>query len=78
MLPAAFVAQVVDLPEAGGGAWFFWVLGAAVILGLWFVIARTRRRTYDAYWERKRREEQLRANDPDMAPPDEDGRPHPE
>lgn len=69
---AGLVAQVVDLPEAGGGAWFFWILGAAVILGLWFVVARTRKRTYNAYWERKRREEELRANDPDMARPDED------
>ncbi len=69
---AGLVAQVVDLPEAGGGAWFFWILGAAVILGLWFVVARTRKRTYNAYWERKRREEELRANDPDMARQDED------
>jgi hypothetical protein len=68
---AAIVAQVADLPEAGGGGWFYWLIGAGVILGLWFLIARTRRKSYRAYWERKRREEEMRANDPDMARPDE-------
>ena len=72
MVSAGLIAQVVDLPEAGGGGWFFWLLGAAVILGLWFVISRTRKRTYNAYWERKQREADLRANDPDMAAPPEE------
>lgn len=78
MVSAGLIAQVVDLPEAGGGGWFFWLLGAAVILGLWFVISRTRKRTYNAYWERKQREADLRANDPDMAHPEEDRDPPPE
>jgi hypothetical protein len=56
-----------DLPEAGGGGIVFWVIGAAVILGLWFVISRTRKRSYNEYWERRRREEQQRLSDPDMA-----------
>ena len=43
------VAQEVNLPEGGGGSILFWLIGAGVILGLWFVIARTRKRTYNAY-----------------------------
>lgn len=61
------VAQVADLPEAGSGGIFFWLIGAVVIVGLFLVISRTRKRSYDAYWERKRREEQQRLDDPDMA-----------
>ena len=72
MLPPPIVAQIADLPESGGGAIFFWVLGAAVILGLWFIVARTRKRSYDAYWDSKRREREQRLNDPDMARPESD------
>ena len=57
MPPPPIVAQIADLPDAGSSAIVFWAIGAAVILGLWFVIARTRRRTYNAYWERRRRED---------------------
>ena len=67
------IAQVADLPEAGSGGIVFWLIGAVVIVGLFLVISRTRKRSYDAYWERKRREEQQRLDDPDMArPPDDD------
>ena len=75
MLLPPIVAQIADLPESGGSAVFFWILGAAVILGLWFVISRTRKRSYDAYWERRRREQEQRLNDPDMAKPEEDREP---
>lgn len=77
MVLAGIVAQIIETPDGGGGAWFLWILSLAVLVGLWFLLARTRRRTYDAYWDRKRREEELRANDPDMARPDEDQGPHP-
>ena len=65
------VAQETNLPEGGGGQIVFWLIGAGVILGLWFVIARSRKRSYNAYWERKRKEQQLRDSDPDMARPDD-------
>lgn len=66
------IAQVADLPEAGSGGIIFWLIGAVVIVGLFLVISRTRKRSYDAYWERKRREEQQRLDDPDMARPSDD------
>jgi hypothetical protein len=70
-LATAIVAQTdgVQLPEGSGGGILFWLVGAGVILGLWFLISRT------AYWERRRREEALRRDDPDMAPPDLDDDP---
>jgi hypothetical protein len=76
-LDTAVVAQSdgAHLPDGSGGGILFWLVGAAVILGLWFLISRTRKRSYDAYWERRRREEALRRNDPDMAHPDPDDDP---
>ena len=67
----ALITAQVNLPDGGGLSWLPWLLGAGVILGLWFVVARTRKRTYNAYWERRKREQERRANDPDMAPPDD-------
>lgn len=64
------VAQEANLPEGGGGQILFWLIGAGVILGLWFVIARSRKRSYNAYWDRRRSEQQVRENDPDMARPE--------
>ena len=69
---AAVVGQQLNLPDDGGASWVFWLLGVGVILGLWWVIARTRKRSYDAYWERRKRDEQRRADDPDMAKPDDE------
>lgn len=65
------VAQETNLPEGGGGQVVLWLVGAGLILGLWLIIARSRKRSYNAYWERRRKEQQLRENDPDMAKPDE-------
>ena len=72
MLFAQVLAQDVSLnvPD-GGGEWVFWLIGAAVILGLYWVIRRTRKRAYDDYWDRRKRAEEQRLNDPDMAKPDE-------
>ena len=69
------MAQIADLPDGNSSAIVYWVIGAAVILGLWFVISRTRKRSYDAYWERRRREEQQRLDDPDMAKPESEDPP---
>jgi hypothetical protein len=62
----------VQLPDGSGGGILLWLIGAGVILGLWFLISRTRKRSYDAYWERRRRDEARRRNDPDMAGPEPD------
>jgi hypothetical protein len=40
----------------GTAGWFWFLVFAAVITVLWIVVARTRRRHEDEYWERKRRE----------------------
>ncbi len=71
-LLAVTVAQELNLPDGGGLSIVVWLIGAGIILGLWFVISRTRKRNYDAYWERRRREAERRANDPDMARPDDE------
>ena len=70
MMHAQLVAQETNLPDGGGGQIVFWLIGAAVILGLWFVIARSRKRSYNAYWDRRRKEQQLKDDDPDMAKPE--------
>ena len=47
----------------------------AVVLGLvYWMIRRSRNKSSQDYWDRKRREEQRRLDDPDMAkpPPDPD------
>ena len=49
----------------------FWLIGAGVILGLYLVIRRTRKRAYDDYWDRRKRAEEQRLNDPDMAKPED-------
>ena len=67
---AQIVAQETNLPEGGTGQIVFWLIGAGVILGLWFIVARTRKRSYNAYWDRKRSEREARLSDPDMARPE--------
>jgi hypothetical protein len=67
-----FAQATPDVAEAGGGAVIFWLIGAGVILALWFVVSRTRKRSYNEYWERRRREQDRRRNDPDMASPDDE------
>jgi hypothetical protein len=61
------LAQTSDgiLPEDPAARVVFVMVGAAIV-GLYFVIRRTRRRADDAYWESRRREQTLRDNDPDM------------
>ena len=68
MFAARVLAQSTELnlPEAGGGEIILWLILAAVIVGLYIVITRTRRRSYRSYMDREQREAELRANDPDM------------
>lgn len=61
------VAQETNLPTGGTGQIIFWIIGAGTILALWFLISRTRKKSYNEYWERRRQEEERRQNDPDMA-----------
>lgn len=53
------------LPEDPGARVLFVVIGAG-ILGLYFLLRRTRRRSEAAYWARRSRERELRDSDPDM------------
>ncbi len=67
MLAAPLLAQSgFNLPDAGGGEIIIWVLLAAGIVGLFLIINRTRKRSYQSYMDRAKREAELRANDPDM------------
>lgn len=67
MVAAAVLAQENSvIPEAGGGAIIVWVLLALVIVGLYLVIRRSQRRSYEDFITRDQREREFRANDPDM------------
>lgn len=59
MVIAGILAQVGDdglnLPSDTGSAVVF-VLFLAVVAGLWILVRRSRRRSEDEFWERKRRE----------------------
>ena len=51
---------------ADPGARILFVIIGVVILGLYFLLRATRRRSEDAYWERRQREQDRRNADPDM------------
>ncbi|MGI9666290.1 MAG: hypothetical protein ACR2N2_04200 [Acidimicrobiia bacterium] len=78
MILLQIVAQETNLPTGGTGQIIFWLIGAGTIAGLYFLIARTRKKSYNEYWDRRRTAEQQKRNDPDMAhesaddEPDED------
>lgn len=71
-MPPQIALEIVLATDDGGalpregGALVVWGIVAAIILGLYFVLRATRRRSVDDYWRRSRREEQLRDDDPDM------------
>lgn len=70
MLPPPLLAQSSDgvLPsDAASGV--VWGIMATVILGLYFLIRGTRRRAAEDYWNRRKREQEMRDNDPDMRRP---------
>lgn len=71
MVFAQIIAQQSGWDLPSGGEAFFWVLGAAVIVGLYIIISRTRKRSYNDYFERQKRAKEQRLNDPDMAKPDD-------
>ena len=72
MFVASLLAQEAStIPEAGGGAILLWVILAAGIVGLYVLITRTRKRSYQDYMSRAEREAEMKANDPDMKQPEE-------
>lgn len=71
MLFAQTIAQESGWDLPSGGEALFWLLGAGVIVGLYIIITRTRKKSYDEYFERQKRAKEQRLNDPDMAKPDE-------
>ena len=68
MLAAPVLAQStgLNLPDTGGGEIVVWVILAAVIVGLYIVITKTRKRSYREYMSRADREAEAKRNDPDM------------
>jgi len=67
MLAAPVLAQAeLNLPEGGGGEIIVWLILAAGIVGLFLVINRTRKRSFNEYMSRAEREAKLKADDPDM------------
>jgi hypothetical protein len=57
--------SVFDVPTDGAGL-VVWLLVAAVIVGLYVLVQRTRRRAEDEFWERKRRERDAERKRPDL------------
>jgi hypothetical protein len=61
----AIAQNQINLPDGGAEA-VVWVVIAAVIIGLYLVIRRTRLKSRDAYMNQAEREAEMRKNDPDM------------
>ena len=55
--------------DAGLGCWAPYAFVGLGLAALGYVLVRTRRRSEEAYWQRRRLEAERRANDPDMAKP---------
>ncbi len=60
--PDGFVETIPDDP----GAQIVWGLILAALVAGYFLTARSRRRATEHYLDAKRREQELRDNDPDM------------
>jgi len=60
------IAQAATGLPSGGAETVVWLLVAAVIVGLYLVVRRTRNASRRDYLDRRRREEEMRKNDPDM------------
>lgn len=68
------IAQVADdiLPD-GGLETAIWVLIAAVIVGLYLIVRRTRKKTMNHYLDREQREQEMKERDPDLRKDEPDG-----
>ena len=66
MFAASVLAQEASTTSgSSNGTILLWILGAGIV-GLYILINRTRKRSYREYMSRAQREEDLKANDPDM------------
>ena len=75
MLCTAIFAQESNEGICADGSWGCWaviVVVGVLLLGVYLLISRTRRRSEQDYWKRRQWEQELRANDPDMAAPEDD------
>ena len=74
MLKVVILAQsLIDEGFCGDGSFGCWAGYGAVglaIVALGLFVGRSKRRSEEAYWLRKQREADMRAGDPDMAPPE--------
>lgn len=73
MLCTAIFAQESTGGFCTDGDWGCWatiVVIGVLLFGVYLLISRTRRRSERDYWKRRQWEQDLRANDPDMAGPD--------
>lgn len=61
----AYTQTGFSLP-IGGAETIIWVLVAALIVGLYLIIRRTRIKSRNHYLNRAEREAEMRKNDPDM------------
>jgi predicted LPLAT superfamily acyltransferase len=64
-MPLVF-AQAESSLSTGFAQVAVWLVVAAVIVGLYLVIRRTRRKAQRQFLDRTRREEEMRRNDPDI------------
>ena len=64
-MSAVYLQTGSSLPSSGAEA-VVWVLVAALIVGLYLVIRRTRIRSRKHYLDRAERETEMRRSDPDM------------
>ncbi|MEA3510491.1 MAG: hypothetical protein U9R51_03555 [Actinomycetota bacterium] len=67
-MPSPFARTGFSLPS-GGAETIVWLPVAALIVGLYLVIRRTRIKSREHYLNRAEREAELRKNDPDMKDP---------
>jgi len=64
-MTAPFAQTGFSLPSGGAEA-VVWVLVAALIVGLYLVIRRTRIKSRNHYLDQGERESEMRKNDPDL------------
>ncbi len=62
---SVFAQPGFSLPS-GGAETVIWLLVAALIVGLYLIIRRTRIKSREHYLDRTQREDQMRRDDPDM------------
>jgi hypothetical protein len=75
VLCTAIFAQESSEGFCADGDWGCWAMVVVIGLalsGVYLLISRTRRRSTNDYYKRRKWEQDLRAHDPDMAKPDEE------